>query len=277
MGASHSVIESFTKPQGPALSLRIGGDTGNCATCGLVIDPTLSSATVTLTRDILGKIQQPPLPYPPSNLPKLDSASATGPDQSGKNGCGGLNGGGAGPPGNVCCNNGCDYTVPYPNNGDKPTKLSWADGTLLSDHGTHRVDGNNTHRTWTDEFLAQYAEEVKHQGEWDAKNLARLQVRIWNPSDDPEDPRRSIAINNRQFGALTKLFIKPTIPFPVSFSLTGSSSLPPPPPPGRGTGSAGTGTTGTATQQQLDTQEAAGDKLESDKEARQASLSRPTS
>lgn len=176
----------------------------------------------------------PPLPYPPSNLPKLDPESATAPGQSGKNGCGATGGGGAGPPGNVCCNNGCDYTVKYPNNGSNPTKLSWDAGTLLSDHGSHRVDGNNTNQDWTREFMNQWEEEAQHKREWDAKNAKRLGVRIWNPSDDPKDPTMSIAINNLTYGALTKLIIKPTIPFPISFSLTGAKapkSEPPPPPP----------------------------------------------
>jgi hypothetical protein len=151
--------------------------------------------------------------------------------------------------------------VPYSNSGSNPTKLSWADGTVLSDHGTHRVDGNNTHRDWTNEFLNQYAEEVQHKKDWDAKNAARLQVRIWNPSDDPKDPARSIAINNREFGALTKLFVKPTIPFPVSFSLAGprvQKSEPPPPPP-----------------TENERQNAGMDQAEREKEARQNPLRMP--
>jgi hypothetical protein len=124
--------------------------------------------------------------------------------------------------------------VKYPNNGPNPTKLSWDAGTLLSDHGTHAVGGNTTHSDWTNEFLNQYEEEVQHKKEWDAKNAKRMGVRIWNPSDDPKDPKMSIAINNLEYGALTKLIIKPTIPFPISFSLTGAKapkSDPPPPPP----------------------------------------------
>ena len=234
----------FAKSAPPNLSLQIGpGKSTNCLTCAITIDPTLSSATVVLSRDILGKIQQPALPYPPSNLPKVDPSSGTDANGNGKNGCGRTGGKGYGPPGNVCCNNGCWYIVPHPNRRDDGlvesdtgpiTKFSWADGTLLSDHRAHAVRGNNTNEDWTSEYLNQLAEEIQHKKDWDAKNAARLQVRIWNPSDDPKDPARSIAINNREFGALTKLFVKPTIPFPVSFSLAGprvQKSEPPPPPP----------------------------------------------
>ena len=200
-------------------TLQIGpGKSKNCSACAITIDPTLSSATVVLTRDILGKIIMPPRPVPPSNLPKLHSDTGNG------NACrqdGDKPEGGYGPEGNACCDRGCDYNVPYPNNGDRPTKLSWADGTLLSDHGSHRVDGDHTSRDWTNEYIAHRNEERKHQKQWEAENKARVAVRIWNPSDDPLDPTRSIVINHRKFGALTKLFIKPTIPFPISFSFTG--------------------------------------------------------
>jgi len=123
------------------------------------------------------------------------------------------------------------YVVPYPNNGDRPTKLSWADGTLLSDHGNRFVSGNHTHQDWENEYQAQKKEEETHKKQWEADNKARIGVRIWNPSDDPLDPTRSIVINHRKFGALTKLFIKPTIPFPISFSFTGPDvpkAVPPP-------------------------------------------------
>jgi hypothetical protein len=196
-------------------TLQIGpGKSKNCSACAITIDPTLSSATVVLTRDIMGKIIMPPRPVPPSNLPFLS-------EESGHSGCSIGGGKWHGPPGNVCCNNGCGYTVPYPNNGDRPTKLSWADGTLLSDHGNRFVSGNNTAQDWENEYQAHKREEETHKKQWEADNKARIAVRIWNPSDDPLDPARSIVINHRKFGALTKLFIKPTIPFPISFSFTG--------------------------------------------------------
>jgi hypothetical protein len=91
----------------------------------------------------------------------------------------------------------------------------------LSDHGNHFVSGNNTHQDWENEYQAHNREEEAHKKQWEADNKARIAVRIWNPSDDPLDPTRSIVINHRKFGALTKLFIKPTIPFPISFSFTG--------------------------------------------------------
>jgi hypothetical protein len=79
--------------------------------------------------------------------------------------------------------------------------------------------------------MNQWREEENHKKQWEAENKARQAVRIWNPSDDPLDPTRSIVINHRKFGALTKLFIKPTIPFPISFSFTGSDAPKAEPPP----------------------------------------------
>ena len=217
----------FSKDQLKNLTIGIGpGKSTNCLTCAITVDPTLSSATVTLSRDILGKIQMAPLPYPPSNLPEINK-------NGNGNSCGNKPEGGYGPPDNPCCNNGCDYTVPYPNNGENKTTLSWRDGTILSDHGSHGVSGNHTSDDWTNEYIAQRNIENQHKKAWDEKNSKRTGVRIWNPSDDPKDPKQSIAINYREFGALTKLFVKPTIPFPVSFSLVGPGvpKLEPPPAP----------------------------------------------
>jgi hypothetical protein len=200
----------FKKPDPKILALQIGpGKSTNCLTCAITIDPTLSSATVVLSRDILGKILAPPKPYPPSNLPDITKRPSDG--------------GG--------------YEVPYPNklNGigreEDLTTLSWKNETLLSDHENHWQDHASN---WTATYNEQKAVEEKHMKEWDKKYNMKKAVRIWNPSDDPTDPKQSIAVNNLEYGALTKLFIKPTIPFPISFSLTGAKAVksePPPPPP----------------------------------------------
>lgn len=220
----------FAKGPRPDLSLQIGrGKSSPCDSCAIVVDPTLSSSTVALSRDILGKTMANPLPYPPSNLPDLDSRPT---------GDGGM------------------YSVPEPNSvpsgsSDKVTTLSWKAGTLLSDHSTHWEDHTSQ---WDDEYNGQKAEEEKNKKKWDQKNRQRTGVRIWNPSDDPTQPTLSIAVNYREYGALTKLFIKPTIPFPVSFSLTGPRAPAPPSQP--------------ASAQQVATQR----QLESNKEARQSGL-----
>jgi hypothetical protein len=111
------------------------------------------------------------------------------------------------------------------------TTLSWKNETLLSDQENGWQD---TTGKWDEKYNNQKALEEQHKKEWDKKYNMKKAVRIWNPSDDPTDPKQSIAVNNLEYGALTKLIIKPTIPFPISFSLTGANapkSDPPPPPP----------------------------------------------
>jgi hypothetical protein len=41
---------------------------------------------------------------------------------------------------------------------------------------------------------------------------------MWNPSDEPSDAKGSIALNYETHGALTKLYLKPTLPFNLTFS-----------------------------------------------------------
>jgi hypothetical protein len=43
-------------------------------------------------------------------------------------------------------------------------------------------------------------------------------VRMWNPSDNPTDGDGAIALNYETHGALTKLYLKPTLPFNLTFS-----------------------------------------------------------
>jgi hypothetical protein len=73
------------------------------------------------------------------------------------------------------------------------------------------------------EYARKYAEqsfvENANRKKIDAENkLEKKRVRIWNPSDNPTDPEGSIALNYNNYGALTKLHIKPTIPFKVEFN-----------------------------------------------------------
>ena len=230
------VIPKFEKKRPETLSLQLGpGKSDNCLTCAITVDPTLSSSTVVLTRDILGKIERPGIPYPPSNLPNMNSRPSRG--------------GG--------------YEVPYPSKlngiGQEVTTLSWKTETILSDQENGWQD---TTGKWDEKYNNQKALEEKHKKEWDKKYNGKMGVRIWNPSDDPTDPQMSIAINNLEFGALTKLFIKPTIPFPVSFSLAGPNVVKTNPPL--------PSTDENERQKILNEQTAAGDRAEREKEARQA-------
>lgn len=50
--------------------LELGLPSADCSACDLTVDPTVSSSTVILTRNVLGAINVPPIPMPPSNLPR---------------------------------------------------------------------------------------------------------------------------------------------------------------------------------------------------------------
>jgi len=196
------------EPVKEALSIRTSG---NCNSCKLTVDPTLSSATVVLTRNILGKIRPPGQNVVPSNLPVPKAADAIAPK------------------GMPDCWGGCWYVPPYPSQGDAghpKTDKSVAKGTLLSDADIHWEDNPPRYiGTW----INQYNEEQKNRKKFIKEMLKHRVVRIWNPSDDPLDRSGSHAINYENHGALTKLYLKPTIPFQFSFDPTGL--MPPPPPP----------------------------------------------
>jgi hypothetical protein len=73
------------------------------------------------------------------------------------------------------------------------------------------------------EYAKKYSEqsfvENANRKKIDAENnLQKKRIRIWNPSDEPTDADGSIALNYNNYGALTKLHIKPTIPFKVEFN-----------------------------------------------------------
>ena len=188
----------------PNLKVGIGpGKSTNCAVCALTIDPTISSSTVVLSRDILGKVTAPAPAYPPSNLAEfVPSANHREYPE--------------GPPDNEWCNGGCLYVPPHNSHpGPSATTLSWANGTLLSDD-TDAWMNNNV--AYANHWRAQQQLESAHKLILDQRNASVKMVRIWNPSDDPTDPGGSIQVNWNNHGALTRLFLKPTIPFTVSFT-----------------------------------------------------------
>jgi hypothetical protein len=43
-------------------------------------------------------------------------------------------------------------------------------------------------------------------------------TKVWNPFDDRKDVNGSHHINRVTHGGLTKMFLKPTLPFSVNFS-----------------------------------------------------------
>jgi hypothetical protein len=209
-------VDKFERPVNSstlALSIR---NSLSCDTCKIVLDPTLSSSTVTLTRDILGKI--PASQKAPSDswtwdrfvifengVPTLFETR----EEIEKR-----------------CAARCSYKRADPAMFGLTKIKSSTNGEEVN------VGGDGTIQLALQSAFANYANIDGHfkddKAAWEAdQRLARKRsqtnssdkmVRIWNPSDDPTDPDGSIALNYKNYGALTKLHIKPSIPFKIEFN-----------------------------------------------------------
>jgi len=127
-----------------------------------------------------------------------------------------------GPIDNEWCNGGCYYTPPYPSNtsngGRTPATTLSANAnppTLLSDASEH---WKNNGTDYENEYKQQQSRETALVNSLNAAAALIKANRMWNPSDDRTDPLGSYAINYKNYGALTKLFLKPTLPFSVNYS-----------------------------------------------------------
>ena len=176
--------------------------------CRISIDSTLTSSSLVLSRDILGKLPPTDNTGAPSdgwiwdpivqfeNGKPVNFPSELSETLLSKFGRAGWNRGSGyhranpelwGKGATPCCHNGVDEK------GDQ-----WEDNNDQA-HSAIQEDID----AWN-----------KDQDEHDAKLAAKgKSVYIWNNSDDD-----IVALNTETYGALTKLFVKPTIPFKVSFS-----------------------------------------------------------
>jgi hypothetical protein len=179
--------------------------------CRISIDSTLTSSSLVLSRDILGKLPpidtigapsdtwvwDPIVEKDPSTGKPLPFASERSITLMNKFKWNGAKGAGGwyrranpelfGKGGTPCCH------------GD------------VKENGDQWEDNNDQAHSAIQEDIAAWQ---KDQDEHDAKLAAKgKSVNIWNTSDD-----NIVALNTETYGALTKLFVKPTIPFKVSFS-----------------------------------------------------------
>ena len=194
--------------------LEIGLPSADCSACDLTVDPTLSSATVILTRNVLGATNVPPVAMPPSNLPR--GAKYGGDyhdhgnnkherfvkDMYGRNI-------------SVAKDGSTLYSPPYPGSGF-PEVLSSAETVKFPDGTSGQIE-------FAKKWAAQVLEEHTNRQKIKAQNaLAKKRVYIWNPSDPNWLQGGSHELNWNNHGALTKLYMKPTIPFKVSFDPSGA-------------------------------------------------------
>jgi hypothetical protein len=173
--------------------------------CSIIVDGTITSSSVTLSRDILGKLEVPDTgtasdewtwdvtvgwkdgnPY--QDLSKQNSGGARVFNADGTPG--GLKGFGSGN----------HYKVADPSR--------WGKDGIDTEGYRWMNDYLMLMGYFNSDLVAWKADQDKH-----SKTVGtQKQVYIWNPSDDG-----IVEMNRETYGALTKLFLKPTLPFKVSF------------------------------------------------------------
>ena len=206
-------FERPTNSTSLALSIK---NSSSCDTCKIILDPTLSSSTVTLTRDILGKINASQKATSDSwvwdkfvifekGVPTLFETR----EEIEKR-----------------CASRCSYKRADPSvfGLTQITAPGGSEKVNVAGDGTMQFALSSPFSNWAN--IDGHFKEDKAAWEADQKltvkrsqtNSSDKMVRIWNPSDDPTDPDGSIALNYTNYGALTKLHIKPSIPFKVEFN-----------------------------------------------------------
>ena len=197
----------FKRGSPPAdMSLKIS-KSADCSGCVFGIDVGVSSSLVTLSRDVLGKIAVPAtsvsdkwvwddrVGFEDDGTPKLlQSSSEIGRD------CDGI---------------GCRYLRANPTTWDK----KWNENKITPDGYVYELNQHDLQMLFNMDLAAWKADHQIAK----LKKTSGKKVRMWNPSDDPDDLGGSQAINNQNYGALTKLFLKPTLPFNVTFAPASAS------------------------------------------------------
>jgi hypothetical protein len=195
------VFKKGTPPEKVTLTIK---DAAGCPTCVIRTDGGMTISSVMMTRDILGKIDGP--------MPKAASDSWVWDDAVGFND--------KGQPYLVentqeldaRCKDKCPYKFANPamiGQGPEGRKVA-ANGIQQQSNGAEiRAAFKSDLDAWS-----------ANQRANDAKGRAKRQqiIRMWNPSDNPTDAEGSIALNYETHGALTKLYLKPTLPFNLTFS-----------------------------------------------------------
>jgi len=193
----------FTKGTPPEKVTLIIREAAGCPTCVIRTDGGMTISSVMMTRDILGKVNGP--------APKASSDDWVWDDAVGFNERGVPELVESNQELNERCKP-CNYKVANPS-------------SIGSGPDTRKVAGNGIQKQTTgDEIRAAFKADKDawsaNQRATAAKARAKRQqvVRMWNPSDSPTDGEGAIALNYETHGALTKLYLKPTLPFNLTFS-----------------------------------------------------------
>ena len=163
--------------------------------CSIIVDGTITSSSVTLSRDILGKLEVPDEGGAPSDEWEWDPSFDMKDGKPVWSGWARTNWSG-----------GRHYKIANPakfgRDGYDSEGKRWAN---------YHSDGRTDASQWAKEDIQDWTDDQKKY-EKSKVGDATKQVYIWNPSDDG-----IVELNRETYGALTKLFLKPTLPFKVSF------------------------------------------------------------
>ena len=195
------VFKKGTPPEKVTLSIK---DSAGCPSCVIRTDGGMTISSLMMTRDILGKIDGP--------TRKAPSDSWVWDDAVGFNPVGQPELVESNQELDARCKDKCNYKFANPamiGQGPEGRKVG-ANGIQQQNNGTEiRAAFKSDLDAWS-----------ANRRLTDAKGRSKGQkvVRMWNPSDEPSDAKGSIALNYETHGALTKLYLKPTLPFNLTFS-----------------------------------------------------------
>jgi hypothetical protein len=195
------VFKKGTPPEKVTLTIR---EAAGCSTCTVRTDGGMTISSVMMTRDILGKVDGP--------APKASSDSWVWDDAVAFNERGVPELAETNQELDERCKGKCNYKWA------NPTRIGTgpADRKVAANGIQERLDGGDFRIS----FKMDKDDWSANQRANAAKGRARRQqvVRMWNPSDSPTDADGAIALNYETHGALTKLYLKPTLPFNLTFS-----------------------------------------------------------
>ena len=195
------VFTKGTPPEKVTLTIR---EAAGCSTCVIRTDGGMTIASVMMTRDILGNVDGP--------APKAASDSWIWDDAVAFNEKGVPELAETTQEIDERCKAKCNYKFANPamvGQGPADRKVA-GNGIQQQNNGTEfRAAFKSDKDAWSANQRANAAK---------SKANRQKVVRMWNPSDSPTDGDGAIALNYETHGALTKLYLKPTLPFNLTFS-----------------------------------------------------------
>lgn len=195
------VFKKGTPPEKVTLTIN---EAAGCPTCTVRTDGGMTISSVMMTRDILGKVDGPApkaasdnwvwddfVAFNEKGIPELVESNEEI---------------------NERCKTSCNYKFANPARiGTGP------EGRKVAANGVQEQKSGDELRTAFKVDKEAWSANQRANAAKGRKNRQQV-VRMWNPSDSPTDGDGAIALNYETHGALTKLYLKPTLPFNLTFS-----------------------------------------------------------